>query len=246
MDHMLYVAASGANEAMLAQAANSHNLANASTSGFKSDLVQAQSRYLLGEGLDSRVYGMVREQGTDLRAGALESTGRDLDIAVAGEGWIAVQAPDGGEALTRRGDLRVDEFGLLRNGAGEPVLGDAGPVALPPFSSLTIGADGTVSIVPLGEQANAVVALDRIRLLNPPREVIEKGADGLLRVTDGVETEPDAGVRLATGSLETSNVNPVESMVRMIELSRQFESHVRLMNTAQELDASSAQLMRLE
>lgn len=246
MDHLLYIAASGANEAMLAQAANSHNLANASTSGFKSDLIHAQSSYLLGEGLNSRVYGMAREQGTDLRAGAIETTGRDLDIAVAGEGWIAVQAPDGGEALTRRGDLRVDEFGLLRNGAGEPVLGDAGPVALPPFSSLTIGADGTVSIVPLGEQANAVVALDRIRLLNPPRAVIEKGADGLLRVNDGVETGPDAGVRLATGSLESSNVNPVESMVRMIELSRQFESHVRLMNTAQELDASSAQLMRLE
>lgn len=246
MDHLLYIAASGANEAMLAQAANSHNLANASTSGFKADLVQAQSNYLVGEGFDSRVYGMAREQGSDLRAGALQSTGRALDVAVAGEGWMAVQAPDGGEALTRRGDLRVDEFGLLRNGAGEPVLGDAGPVALPPFSSLTIGADGTVSIVPLGEQANAVVALDRIRLLNPPREVIEKGADGLLRVSDDVESVPDAGVRLATGSLETSNVNPVESMVRMIELSRQFESHVRLMNTAQELDASSAQLMRLE
>ena len=246
MDHLLYIAASGANEAMLAQAANSHNLANASTSGFKADLVQAQSSYLLGEGFNSRVYGMAREQGSDLRAGALESTGRALDVAIAGEGWMAVQAPDGGEALTRRGDLRVDEFGLLRNGAGEPVLGDAGPVALPPFSSLTIGADGTVSIVPLGEQANAVVALDRIRLLNPPREVIEKGADGLLRVTDDVESVPDAGVRLATGTLERSNVNPVESMVRMIELSRQFESHVRLMNTAQELDASSAQLMRLE
>lgn len=246
MDHLLYIAASGANEAMLAQAANSHNLANASTSGFKADLVQAQSSYLLGEGFDSRVYGMAREQGSDLRAGALESTGRALDVAIAGEGWMAVQAPDGGEALTRRGDLRVDEFGLLRNGAGEPVLGDAGPVALPPFSSLTIGADGTVSIVPLGEQANAVVALDRIRLLNPPQEVIEKGADGLLRVTDDVESVPDAGVRLATGTLERSNVNPVESMVRMIELSRQFESHVRLMNTAQELDASSAQLMRLE
>lgn len=246
MDHLLYIAASGANEVMLAQAANSHNLANASTSGFRADLVQAQSSYLRGVGLDSRVYGAVRAQGVDLRAGALESTGHDLDVAITGEGWIAVQAPDGGEALTRRGDLRVDEFGLLRNGAGEPVLGDAGPVALPPFSSLSIGADGTVSIVPLGEQPNAVVALDRIRLVNPPPGTIEKGADGLIRVIDGVETEPDAAVRLASGTLESSNVNPVESMVRMIELSRQFESHVRLMNTAQELDASSAQLMRLE
>jgi flagellar basal-body rod protein FlgF len=246
MDHLLYIAASGANEAMLAQAANSHNLANASTSGFRADLVAARSAYLRGEGVDSRVYGMVREQGVDLRAGTISETGNDLDVALATEGWLAIQAPDGGEALTRRGDLRVDEFGLLRNGAGHPVLGDAGPIALPPYSSLSIGVDGTVSIVPEGELPNAVVALDRIRLVNPAPGDIDKGADGMLRVAGDVETEPDAAVRLIPGALESSNVNPVESMVRMIELSRQFETHVRLMNTAQELDASSAQLMRME
>jgi flagellar basal-body rod protein FlgF len=246
MDHLLYIAASGANEAMLAQAANSHNLANASTSGFRADLVAARSAYLRGEGVDSRVYGMVREQGVDLRVGTISETGNDLDVALSSEGWIAIQAPDGGEALTRRGDLRVDEFGLLRNGAGHPVLGDAGPIALPPYNSLSIGVDGTVSIVPEGELPNAVVALDRIRLVNPAPEDIDKGADGMLRVAEGVETEPDAAVRLIPGALESSNVNPVEAMVRMIELSRQFETHVRLMNTAQELDASSAQLMRME
>jgi flagellar basal-body rod protein FlgF len=246
MDHLLYIAASGANEAMLAQAANSHNLANASTSGFRADLVAARSAYLRGEGVDSRVYGMVREQGVDLRAGTISETGNDLDVALATEGWLAIQAPDGGEALTRRGDLRVDEFGLLRNGAGHPVLGDAGPIALPPYSSLSIGVDGTVSIVPEGELPNAVVALDRIRLVNPAPGDIDKGADGMLRVAEDVETEPDAAVRLIPGALESSNVNPVEAMVRMIELSRQFETHVRLMNTAQELDASSAQLMRME
>lgn len=247
MDHLVYVAASGAQEVLLAQAANSHNLANASTPGFKTDLVNAESRYLRGaDGVPSRVYGMQKAQGTDLAAGSIQHTGRELDVAVVGEGWIAIQAPDGGEALTRRGDLRVDEFGQLVNGAGRPVLGDNGPVALPPFSSLTLGADGTVSIVPLGEQANAVAVLDRIKLVNPAVDDIEKGTDGLLRVADGLEAIPAAEVRLASGSLEASNVNPVAAMVRMIELSRQFEMHVRVMSVAEDLDTASSQLMRLE
>lgn len=246
MDHFVYVAASGAQEMMLAQAVNSHNLANASTPGFKADLVNAESRYLDGIGATSRVYAIKKHQGTDLAQGNLEQTGRDLDVAVLGEGWIALQAPDGGEALTRRGDLRVDEFSQLVNGAGQPVLGERGPIALPPFSSLTIGSDGTVSIVPLGEQINAVAVLDRIKLVNPPAQEIEKGADGLLRAGDGFAALPAAEVRLASGMLESSNVNPVSAMVHMIELSRQYEMHVRLMSTGQELDTASTQLMRLE
>ncbi len=246
MDHLVYIAASGAQEVMLAQSANSHNLANAATPGFKSDLVNAESRYLLGDGVLSRVYGQQQRQGTDLAAGSLEHTGRELDVAVLGEGWIAIQAPDGGEALTRRGDLRVDEFGQLVNGAGQPIMGEAGPIALPPFSSLTIGSDGTVSIVPLGEQVTAVAALDRIKLVNPPARDIDKGPDGLLRVAGDAELVPAAEVRLAGGTLEASNVNPVAAMVRMIELSRQFEMHVRVMSVAEELDTSSTQLMRLE
>mgnify|MGYP003142737014 FL=1 len=246
MDHFVYIAASGAQEMMLAQAANCHNLANASTPGFKADMVSAESRYLDGVGADSRVYTIEKRKGTDLAPGSLEQTGRDLDVAIVGEGWMAVQAPDGTEALTRRGDLRVDAFGQLLNGAGQPVLGERGPIALPPFSSLTVGADGTVSIVPLGEQINAVAVLDRIKLVNPPAEQIDKGADGLLRLDDGLASEPAADVRLASGMLESSNVNPVSAMVQMIELSRQYEMHVRMMSTAQELDTASTQLMRLE
>jgi|TARA_R100000005_G_scaffold86087_1_gene54823 flagellar basal-body rod protein FlgF len=246
MDHFVYIAASGAQEMMLAQAANSHNLANAATPGFKADLVSAESRYLDGVGAASRVYTIEKRKGTDLAPGSLEQTGRDLDVALVGEGWIAVQAPDGTEALTRRGDLRVDEFGQLVNGGGQPVLGERGPIALPPFSSLTVGADGTVSIVPLGEQINAVAVLDRIKLVNPPADQIDKGPDGLLRAGDGLASAPAAEVRLASGMLESSNVNPVSAMVHMIELARQYEMHVRMMSTAQELDTASTQLMRLE
>jgi len=246
MDHLLYIAASGARETMLAQAANSHNLANSSTTGFKADMVQATSAYLLGQGVDSRAYTTVADRGADMTPGPLQSTGRDLDVAISGEGWIAVQAADGSEGLTRRGDLRVDDFGQLRNGAGQQLLGNSGPIALPPYAEMAIGADGTVSIVPLGEAPNTLAILDRIKLVNPGNNLLQKGPDGLMRPPRGTETEADAAVTLVSGSLESSNVNPVAAMVRMIELSRQFETHIKMMSVAENLDDSSAGLMRLQ
>lgn len=246
MDHLVYLAAAGARDVMLAQAVNSHNLANVSTPGFKADLVRAESAYLVGPGAETRAYGRARAQGTDLRAGPIQTTGRDLDVTLAGDGYMAVLAADGTEGLSRRGDLRVDPFGQLSNGAGQQVIGNNGPIALPPFSSLTIGSDGTLSIVPLGEPPDAQVAIDRIKLANPPAAALEKGPEGLLRLGAGAESVPDAAVRLTPGALEGSNVNAVSAMVRMIELARQYETHVRMMSTAQELDTSSAQLMRLQ
>ena len=218
MDQLVYLAASGASGVGELQAAISHNLANVSTPGFKADLVQAESRYLDGPGLPSRGFASSRRQGSDLQAGTVRSTGRDLDVAVSGQGWLGVLGADGTEALTRRGDLRVNVFGQMSNGAGQLVLGNSGPIALPPYDSVSIGPDGTVSIVPQGAEPNAQVAIDRIRLLNPAREDLEKGEDGLFR-TPGV-LEPDAAVRLIPGALESSNVIAVGEMVQMIELSR--------------------------
>lgn len=245
MDHFVYIAASGARETMLAQAANSHNLSNASTTGFRADLVAARSAYLAGAGHESRAYAGIRSQGVDFREGVITATGRDLDVAINGEGWMAVQAPDGSEALTRRGDLRIDSFGQLTNGAGQSVLGKAGPIALPPYSQLGIGTDGTISIVPLGEDPNTLVEFDRIRVVNPDPSLLTKGEDGLVRLQGEEPAVEDANIRLIPGSLESSNVNTVESMVRMIELARQFESHVKMIKTAEELDSSSAALMRI-
>ena len=246
MDHFVYVAAAGARESLLAQAANAHNLANASTVGFKGDLAEARTVYLRGAGEATRAYSVVADTGVDFDAGVIEQTGRDLDLAINGPGWFAVQAPGGGEAVSRRGDFRIDEFGQMVNGAGQALLGNDGPIALPPFSSLTIGSDGTVSIVPLGEQPNAVAVLDRIKLVNPPTADLRKSQFGLLQVDGGLPSAADASVRLVTGALEASNVNTVASMVHMIELSRQFEQHIKLMQVAEELDASSASLMRLQ
>lgn len=245
MDRMVYVAMNGAQQTMLAQAMHTHNLANASTTGFRADLTAFQSLPVTGPGLATRAYAQPQPNGVDLAPGQIMTTGRELDVAVNGAGFIAVQAPDGSEAYTRAGDLHISPNGLLENGAGHPVLGNGGPIALPPAEKLEIGADGTISIRPVGQSATTLAVVDRIRLVNPPPESLIKGADGLLRTKGGIQAAPDAKVQLATGALEGSNVNAVESMVNIIALAREFEVQVKLMKTAEETDSASTQLMRL-
>lgn len=246
MNGLTHIAAAGAKEVMQQQALNANNLANASTPGFKADLARAETQYLRGAGAQTRAYTWTAAVDTDVSSGPIQQTGRDLDIAVNGPGWIAVQGPGGVEALTRRGDLRIDEFGQLSNGAGQLVLGDAGPIALPPFSSMTIGVDGTISIVPLGAQPNALATLDRIKLVNPPEGSLAKNSAGVLVADEGLPSPPDGSVRLTTGALEASNVSPVESMVHMLELARQFEQFMRMLSVGEELDTSSSRLMQLQ
>jgi len=245
MDRMLYVAMSGAKETALAQARNTHNLANASTTGFKASLDAFSSRHVTGPVHETRTFAVTEDMRVDLSPGPLQATGRDLDVALQGEGWIAVQAPDGGEAYTRAGDLRVDSVGLLTTGTGLPVLGDGGPIAVPPFETLEIGSDGTISIRPLGQEANTLAQVDRIKLVNPDAAELVRGEDGLIRHAQRLEQPPDAGVSLVNGMLEASNVNTVEAMVRMIDLARHFEMQVKMMKTAEDNDAASASLLRL-
>ena len=244
MDRMLYVAMSGAKQIMLAQAVNNNNLANVSTAGFRADLDAFRSMPVFGPGYPSRVYTMTDRPGTDMSAGALTTTGRELDVAVNGQGWITVQAPDGSEAYTRAGDLRVSVNGQLETGAGHPVMGNGGPIAIPPFDKIEIGSDGTISILPIGQAPSALAVVDRIKLVNPLQRDIEKGVDGLMRVK-GPEVAPDATVSLAGGVLESSNVNAVEAMVKMIELSRHYETQIKMMRVAQENDVAATQMMRM-
>jgi flagellar basal-body rod protein FlgF len=245
MDRMIYLAMTGARETMLAQAGVSHNLANANTTGFKASLQHAQTLDVQGPGHPARAYSMGLDRLADLTPGTLQTTGRELDVALEGQGWIAVQAPDGGEAYTRAGDLRVDPLGRLTNGAGHPVMGEGGPIALPPFEKLEIGADGTVTIQPLGQPANALAQVERIRLVNPDPATLSRGEDGLIRAEPGMAPPADAGVKLRTGALETSNVNTVAALVDMIQLSRQFELQVKMMSAAEDADRASAQLLRM-
>ncbi|MFL6578229.1 MAG: flagellar basal body rod protein FlgF [Povalibacter sp.] len=244
MDRFLYIAMSGAKETLRAQTSNNHNLANASTTGFRANLDAFQTRTVVGSGYASRAYATDATTGWDKTQGALLATGRDLDVGIQGEGWIAVHGADGREAYTRAGDLRVDPSGLLMNGAGHVVLGDSGPVSVPPNSSMMIAGDGTVSIVPIGQGPETTAMVGRIKLVNPPAETMVRGEDGLFRTADGSDAPPDASVRVASGVLESSNVNVANAMVKMIELSRQFDLQVKAMHTADENAASAAQLLR--
>jgi len=245
MDRSLYVAMSGAKQILLAQASNANNLANANTPGFRADFEQLRSMPVFGNGYPSRVYAMTERPGVDLSIGSLQTTGRDLDVAINGEGWLAVQAKDGGEAYTRAGDLHITPEGQLVTGSGLPVLGNAGPIAIPPAQKVEIGTDGTISIIPQGANATALAVLDRIKLVKPDKFQLEKGADGLMRIKDGAPVEATNDVRLVTGSLEGSNVSTVEEMVHMIELAREFEYQIKMMKTVEDNGNASAELMRI-
>ncbi|HSX71275.1 flagellar basal body rod protein FlgF [Pseudomonas subflava] len=240
MDKMLYVSMTGAKENTLAMRAHANNLANVSTTGFKRDFEQARSMPVFGDHFPARVYAMSERPGTDFTAGTLQETGNDLDVAVEGQGWVAVQAADGSEAYVRTAAMQIDALGILRTGSGLPVLGNGGPIAVPPEQKVEIGADGTISIRALGEAPNVMAEVDRIKLVNPDPSTLEKGLDGMIRVKDQTEPlAPDANVRVVSGFLEASNVNAVEEMTAILSLSRQFELHVKMMRTAEE-DATAA------
>lgn len=245
MDKLLYVAMSGARETMQAQAVNTQNLANVSTTGFRADLESFSSMPVYGPGYASRVYGVADGMGVDFSAGPVLGTGRDLDVALNGDGWIAVQAVDGSEGYTRAGDLQVDSSGLLRTGAGHFVMGSGSPIAVPPFEKIEIASDGTISIRPSGAAANAVTVVDRIKLVNPPVTDMEKGPDSLMHMKNREPAVADGSVTLQTGAIESSNVNSVEAMVNMIQLARQYETQVKIMANAEENDKAVTQLLRM-
>ncbi|KAA1173862.1 flagellar basal body rod protein FlgF [Marinobacter salinexigens] len=248
MDKALYIGMSGAKQNMLAQRAHANNLANVNTTGFKKDFAQARSMPVFGEHYPTRAYAMTERPGTDLSGGALMDTGRKLDVAVENEGWLAVQNDQGEEVFTRTGSLQIDVNGIVRLAGGEMVMGNGGPVALPPFENVQVGADGTISIVPVGGAPDELVEVDRLKLVNPPAEALEKGTDGFIRrkpdqAIDGPEP-PDGNLRVATGFLEASNVNAVEEMIANLEQSRQYEMQVKVMRTANENSEATARLLQ--
>jgi len=245
MDRALFIAMSGAKQTMTAQAINAHNLANVNTNGFAADLSYFMAEPVYGPGYASRVYNNTEPNKVDFQRGAMQATGQPLDIAITGQGWIAVQGVDGNEAYTRAGDLRIDSNGLLSNGAGLLVLGNSGPIAVPPAESVSIGGDGTVSIRPVGQDATALAVLDRIKLVNPGDDKLNKGLDGLFHMADGGLAPADGVVRLNAGMLESSNVNAVGAMVKMMDLARHFEMQVKMMSTVEENATALSQILRM-
>ena len=246
MDRLIYVAMTGAREAMRAQSTASHNVANVGTNGFRAVRDQLSSVPIPGQGMATRVNAVARPAGWDTGVGSMIQTGRELDVAVQGNGWIAVQDPQGREAYTRNGNLRINTSGLLETASGQLVLGNGGPVSIPPYESLYIAADGQVSIVPQGQGAESLVEVDRLRLVNPQASEVVARGDGLYGLKDEGVAPPDPAVRIASGVLESSNVNVAEALVEMIELARHYEMQVRAMNAAEKNDSAAARLLRID
>ena len=246
MDKLLYIAMTGARENMLAQQIHSNNLANVSTTAFKSDFEQARAMRVMGDGYESRVYAQTERPGTDFESGTLMETGNKLDVAIDGQGWIAVQTPEGGEAYTRAGNLQFNALGQLVNGSGLPVLGNGDvPIQIPSSSQVQISDDGTINILPDGDNATDLVQVDRIKLVNPDPSTVYKGVDGLMRVDGGLPQLPDLTVRVRSGYLETSNVNAVAELTDIISLSKQFEIQISMMNKAEENSSAAASILEL-
>ncbi len=243
MDRVIYVAMTGAREVTRQQAAVSHNLANISTHGFRQELNVFRALPVVGEGAKTRAFVLETTPRTDFTPGTIQQTGRPLDVALRGAGWIAVQDDNGQEAYTRMGHLQVSQNGILQTSSGRNVLGDVGPLATPPDQDILIAKDGTVSSVPVGIGLNAVAIAGRIKLVNPAETDLVRGEDGLFRLSSGQPAEADANVTLISGALETSNVNPAEAMVSMVSLARQFEMQMRVIRAAEDNNRSADKVL---
>lgn len=244
MDRSVYVAMTGATQIMRAQDAVSHNLANASTVGFKSELSAFQSVPVLGQGSQSRINAIAQGIGQSTEQGSPINTGNSLDVSVRGPGWIAVQSPDGTEGYTRAGQLQLTADGQLTDSRGNAVMGSSGPITISPSTDISIGTDGTISTVPLGQGPNSVSTIDKIRLVNPDQGDMAQGADGLMHMADGGTAPTDPTITLASGALEGSNVNPSAELVKMITLSRQYDMQVKSIKTSEDNADSAIKLLQ--
>jgi flagellar basal-body rod protein FlgF len=246
MDKLLYIATSGANQDLIGTSVRANNLANSQTTGFRAQLEQARSMPVYGEGLPTRVFAMTESPANNYESGPLQQTGRDLDVAIQGDGWFAVQDAQGQEAYSRNGNFQLGADGVLEDTKGNIVLGDAGPIFLPvPLDNLNIAADGTISVRPQGAPATVLDQVGRLKLVKPDNVNIERGTDGLYRLKDGEIADADETVSIMSGMLEGSNVNAIEEMVSMMSLQRHYELQVKLMKKADTLDTRGNTLLRI-
>lgn len=245
MDRLIYTAMTGAKHILEKQSNTSNNLANATTTGFRAQLDSFRAVPVLSEGLPTRAFVVDSTVGTDFSPGPIQQTGRSLDVAVQGNGWIAVEMGDGTEGYTRNGSLKTNENGLLQTQNGLNVLGESGPITIPPDENVTIAKDGTVSTIPRTGAATSVNVLGRIKLVNPPEANLTRGDDGFFRTKDGKSADADAAVTVVDGSVEGSNVNVVTAMVDMISLGRQFEMQMKLISSAESNANKASQILTL-
>ena len=238
MDRMIYLSMAGAKAAMNRQEVLSHNLANVSTTGFRAEMAALRAVPVRGDGASTRVYSLETTVGYKPDAGTVQATGRNLDVALKGNAWMAVQSLDGTEAYTRAGSLDVNAEGLLVTVSGLQVVGDGGPISVPSGAEVQIAADGTVSATVPGARPQSI---GKIKMVTPEK-AFTRGTDGLFRSPDG-DLDADPTARLQDGALEGSNVSPIETMVAMITAARQFEQQMKLITTTEKQEQTASKLL---
>ncbi len=249
MDRALYIAMTGAKHNTMSQTAEANNLANVNTTGFKRDFEQARSMPVFGEHYPTRAYALSERPASDFNPGTLVYTGRHLDLGIDNQGWFSVVGPDGEEAYTRRGDLRVDQLGRLINGEDLQVIGVGGPIVIPPYEQIEVAMNGTISIVAAGDEPAVVAELEQLKMVIPDPDRLEKSPDGLFRLRDKGENEvvqPDPTVEVVEGHLEQSNVKAVHSLIETLSLHRQYEMQVNMMKTVDENAQVTSQIMEIQ
>lgn len=231
MDKLIYMAAQAAKSTMTRQENIANNLANVSTPGFRAELMAFRSAPLLGEGGETRAFGVESTVGFDTTGGQLQTTGRDLDVAIQGDGWFSITGPDGTEAYTRGGSFQISAQGNLIDNSGNPVVGTNGEINIPPDHRVSIENNGTITATPL--QGNGgVVQLGKLKVVNPDPTLLTRSDDGLFRMKDGTEADDDPTTRVVSGAIEMSNVNAVDAMVSMIEAQRSFDIQMKMISSA--------------
>ena len=245
MDRLIWTAVSGMSASMARQRMIANNMANSQTIGFRAELMVAAPVTVKGPQLETRALTEASVRGARMEQGVLSETGRALDVALTGEALLGVQAENGDEAYTRRGDLSLTPTGLLVNGEGRPVLGEGGPISVPPGSQVSIAPDGGLLVRDAAAPDAPLQQIDKLKLASPAGSKIAKGLDGLFRVEGGGVLPTDPEARLTSGALEQSNVRPSQVLVEMIEAQRLYDMRTKLIATAKELDEGGAALMRL-
>jgi flagellar basal-body rod protein FlgF len=245
MDRLIYTAATGAKHILEQQATTSNNLANLSTTGFRAQLDTFRAVPVVSEGLPTRAFVVDNTVGADFTAGPLQATGRDLDVAIKGQGWIAVQMQDGTEAYTRNGSLQISPNGILQTANGQTVMGEGGPIAIPPNTTVSVGKDGSIASLTTDTVPATSTVVGRLKLVNPDQKQLVRGDDGLFRMQDGSSAQADPAVTVTSGALEGSNVSAVDSMVNMISLARSLETQMSLLKNAENNAAKATQILAL-
>jgi len=237
MDRMIYLSMSGAKATLQRQDTLANNLANASTNGFRAELQAFRSVPVQGSGASTRVYALETTPAYDPTPGPVQTTGRNLDVAMKGNAWLAIQGQDGTEAYTRGGAFEITADGQLVTAGGRTVLGDGGPISVPQDSQIAIGGDGSISATQNGKTST----VGKLKLVTPEAP-LTRGEDGLFRAADG-DLTADPNAQVAVGALEGSNVSPVGTMVSMIAAARQFEAQMKMLSTAESDEKAAAQLL---